>query len=403
VSRLIAWLAAAFAVVLSPVAIALVVEGERRGLDLPPDRSSELYLKLATAFAGVLFAVVGLLIARKVWSNPIGWIFLVTGDLFALVSVAYGYADVSLYGDAGWWGGVWAAWLASWLVIVPAFVAPCVVAQLFPGGRPLPGPRWRRLFGVSLLAAAYIVLPASLGPGSLASYPTTDNPTALPEWVGTALLDPVWAVSIFVLLGISLVSVAVRFRHARGTERQQLTWIALVAGITIAGLVLSLVFYDISPVLVTAATVVAVAGLVSMPVAVALAILRYRLYDIDRLVSRTLTYGALTMILGLAYVGLVLAGQALFSSVTGGSNLAVAVSTLVVAALFLPLRARIQRVVDRRFNRSRYDAQRTLEIFGVRLREQLDLEMLTGELRGAVGDTMQPAHVSLWLRAGARR
>ena len=129
--------------------------------------------------------------------------------------------------------------------------------------------------------------------------------------------------------------------------------------------------------------------------------LRYRLYDIDRVISRTLVYGALTVILGAAYVALVLAGQAVFSSFAGGSNLAIAVSTLVVAALFLPLRSRVQRVVDRRFYRRRYDAQRTLDGFGARLREQVELERLRADLQGVVHETMQPAHVSLWLRQGS--
>jgi hypothetical protein len=128
--------------------------------------------------------------------------------------------------------------------------------------------------------------------------------------------------------------------------------------------------------------------------------LRYRLYEVDRVISRTLVYGALTVILGAAYAGLVLAGQALFSSFAGGSNLAVAVSTLVVAALFLPLRSRVQRFVDRRFYRRRYDAQRTLEEFGARLREQVDLETLQSDLRTVVHDTMQPAHATLWVRGG---
>lgn len=139
-----------------------------------------------------------------------------------------------------------------------------------------------------------------------------------------------------------------------------------------------------------------------LPIATAIAILRYRLYEIDRVVSRTIVYLIATLVLGAAYVGLVLGGQALFSSFAGGSNLAVAVSTLVVAALFMPVRGRIQRFVDRRFYRRRYDARRTLEAFGARLREQVELETLTRDLRGAVDETMQPAHASLWLRSGAR-
>jgi hypothetical protein len=144
------------------------------------------------------------------------------------------------------------------------------------------------------------------------------------------------------------------------------------------------------------------AALMLIPAAVGLAILRYRLYEIDRVISRTLVYAALTLILGAAYVALVLAGQAVFSSFAGGSDLAIAASTLVVAALFLPLRSRVQRLVDRRFYRRRFDAQGTLAAFGSRLREQVDLDGLRVELEGVVRETIQPAHVSLWLKEERR-
>ena len=143
-------------------------------------------------------------------------------------------------------------------------------------------------------------------------------------------------------------------------------------------------------------------SLFALPIAIGVAILRYRLYDIDRLISRTLVYGTLTLILGAAYVGLVLGGQALFASFAGGSNLAIAASTLAVAALFLPMRSRVQRFVDRRFYRRRYDAQRTLEAFGSRLREQVELDALATDLGAVVADTMQPTHVAVWLRSGTR-
>ena len=186
--------------------------------------------------------------------------------------------------------------------------------------------------------------------------------------------------SALALVG-AVVSVVVRFRRARGVERQQLTVLAsppvrpASRRFVVSGLVGGSARQDLG-------IAITWLGILAIPVAIGVAMLRYRLYEIDRVISRTLVYGALTVILGAAYVGLVLAGQAVFSSFAGGSNLAIAVSTLVVAALFLPLRSRVQRVVDRRFYRRRYDAQRTLESFGARLREQVELDALRADLAG---------------------
>ena len=393
----LAWLLFAVVIPLALIGIALGVVEATSQADFPPGRASELYVEVFAIVASVLIATVGLLIARKESANPIGWIFLGSAALIAVMTVAYRYADLVLYGGEDWPGGAWVAWLASWLIIVPVFVAPCLVAQLFPDGRPIGG-RWHRLFWLSVASAAYVALSPALNPGPTGSYPHVDNPIGLPHWVGTLLFDPVWALAIFGLFAISLASIVARFRRSVGIERQQLSWLTLAAGIGIVGLVGGFVFYDLVGWLSTLFMAVAAVGLVLMPVAVAIAILRYRLYEIDRIVSRTLVYASLTLVLGAAYAGLVLAGQALFSSFAGGSNLAIAVSTLVIAALFLPLRTRIQQVVDRRFNRRGYDAQRTLEAFGSRLRDQVELEVLAHDLRAIVAETMQPAHVTFWLR-----
>jgi hypothetical protein len=398
VSRRAAWLLFGIAVALAPVGLVLGVVGESRGLDLPAGRGSELFVEIVASIAAILFAAVGLLIARKEPANPIGWIFLASSAMLAMVAVAMGYADLALYGGEGSVGANWAAWLASWLII-SVFVAPCLIAQLFPDGRALPG-RWRYVLRLSLLLAAYLALGPALGPGRLGSYPTVDNPAGLPGIAGDLIVDATWGAAILLLFGLSLGSVVVRFRRSRGIERQQLTWLALAGGLAIVGLLLGLFLEDLDNWISKVFIGFAFAGVVLMPVAVAIAILRYRLYDIDRIVSRTLVYAALTVVLGAAYVGLVLAGQALFSSFAGGSNLAIAGSTLVVAALFLPVRGRVQRFVDRRFYRRRYDAQRTLEAFGARLRQQVGLDTLPEELRGVVEETMQPTHVTLWLREG---
>jgi hypothetical protein len=400
-SRVGAWLLLAMALVLAPAAIVLSVLGAARGLELPSGRESELLLELWLALAAVLYAAVGLVIARAQPGNPIGWVFLVSAPLLALTGAAYGYADVVFYGGEPWSGGAWAGWVASWLVVVPVFVAPCLIAQLFPSGRPLPGRRWRAVARLSVVCGCYVALASALGPGTLGSYPEVENPAGLPGVAGAVIVDPTWGVAIVALFVLSLASIVTRFRRSRGVERQQLRWLAASGAGAIAALLLALTVGDSKGGLWgTAMNLLAFVAIALIPVAVAFGILRYRLYEIDRVISRTLVYGSLTVILGAAYVGFVLGGQAVFSSFAGGSNLAIAISTLVVAALFLPLRSRVQRVVDRRFYRRRYDAQRTLETFATRLREEVDLDTLATDLSRVVTETMEPTSVGLWLRGG---
>jgi hypothetical protein len=192
-------------------------------------------------------------------------------------------------------------------------------------------------------------------------------------------------------------SIAVRYRTSGELRRQQIKLLAAAAVLTAACVVAGEVLRALGA--AAARDVLSVLGVLAIPVAIAVAMLRYRLYDVDRLISRSLTYAVVTSVLAAAYVGLVIGGQALFSSFAGGSNLAIAASTLVVAGLFLPLRSRVQAVVDRRFYRRRYDARRTLDSFASGLRRQVELESLTDELRHVIGETMQPVHLSVWLRA----
>jgi hypothetical protein len=197
---------------------------------------------------------------------------------------------------------------------------------------------------------------------------------------------------------LSVASAVVRFRRSRGIERDRMKWLALAALLLIGSFVVAIVCSAAG--LSRVGDFAIGLGFASVPISVGIGVLRYRLYDIDRVISRTLGFALVTGALGVVYVGLVLLGQAVFSSVAGGGGLVIAVSTLVVAALFLPLRTRLQSVVDRRFNRRRYDAQLTLEGFGARLKEQAELDTLGGELLGVVASTMQPIHVSLWRREG---
>ena len=395
--RAVAWTLLVAACVLGLAGLVLGLIGEFRGVDLPAGQGSELFVQVVAAVAAVLFGVVGLLIVEKEHSNSIGWIFLGSAAVLGVMDTSYGYADLSINGGEGWPAAEWPAWLASWLIILPFFVAPCWIAQLFPDGRPI-SPRWGRILKLSIALGVYLALAPAFDSGGLALYAHVENPAQLPDWATRLIVDPVWGVSIFVLFGLSLTSIVTRYRRSRGLERKQLSLLALAGALVIVAFSATFAADSVGGVLATIFGALGFVGFMLMPVAVAVAILRYRLYEIDRLISRTLVYALLTLILGAAYVGLVLAGQALFSSFAGGSNLAIAVSTLLVAALFLPARARVQGFVDRRFYRSRYDAERTLEAFGARLREQVELESLSVELRGVVDNTMQPAHVGLWLR-----
>jgi hypothetical protein len=343
------------------------------------------------------FSGVGLLVVLGDPRNAIGWLLIAIGLAVGANAVTTALVQWDAIRAEPIPGASLNALVNENLQIAALGVLIPRVLLLFPTGRP-PSPRWR------VVGWAQIVLLVSLlillfDPGELGGHERDyQNPLGVEAlwFLSSGPLD-VLASSCFVFGALgAVVSLIVRFRRSAGVERLQLEWVAWGVGVMGASFVanglLVLVFDSdaIDPFLSLA--------LCLFPVTVGIAVLRYRLYEIDRVISKTLVYAALTVLLGAAYAGLVLAGQALFSPFAGGSNVAVAVSTLAVAALFLPLRSRLQSFVDRRFYRRRYDAQRTLEAFGARLREQVQLEALRGELRLAVEETMEPAHVSLWLR-----
>jgi hypothetical protein len=351
--------------------------------------SSDVFI---TALA-IVFSAVGVLVASRHPGNATGWLFLGAGVATGLGALAGSYADDWVAGgyDGSRRVGEAAAWYGT-LSWIPFILVPCTfVPLLFPDGRLL-SPRWRWVAWCAGAGIAGIFITTGLTPGPLEDQPQLDNPYG----VDTALLEPLTGLSVLLLaIGIvgSAASAVVRFRRAHGERRQQMKWLALAGTVVAVTVPVSVLGSDTlwDDRVVNIACMVAVLGL---PIAAGIAILRHRLYDIDVVINRTLVYGALTATLGAAYLVLVL----LISLAVGRSGLAVAVSTLAVAALFGPARARIQAGVDRRFYRRRYDATRTLEAFGGRLRDELDLEALADDLRGVVVDTVQPAHVSLWLR-----
>jgi hypothetical protein len=386
-SRLVPWALFGFSVVLGFT-----------GLGLKASATSILTWHFAAndLIAMMIFFVsgfVGALVASRLPSNPIGWIFTGFVVLLGISSLAGGYATLSIH-DGHLRGVVpWAAAYDSDVFVVFLGVL-LFTLLLFPDGK-LPTRRWRVPVWTGSIAIALITTGVLFEDAKLNDYPQIRNPMAIHSPVFGWIFVPGFMLFIASLVAAA-ASIVVRFRRAQGVERQQLTVLMASATLAAVGFVFSAAGqHVISQDLGTAITL---SSILAVPVGIGIAMLRYRLYEIDRIISRTLVYAALTVILGAAYAGLVLAGQALFSSFAGGSNFAIAASTLVVAALFLPLRSRLQRFVDRRFYRRRYDAQRTLETFGARLRQEIELESLTDDLRRVIGETMQPSHVSVWLR-----
>jgi hypothetical protein len=348
------------------------------------------------------FMLMGALIVAHRPRNTIGWVFSAIGLLAATGGLAQEYAHYAYVTRPGSLpGAIVAAWYAAWWwwpTITLALVFPLL---LFPTGRVL-SPRWRPAAwlaaGVTVtrtvLAALQPWLPIREVEGVVVSNPigvaAVENPDQ--SGAGAALLG-----LLLVSLVVALVSLVIRFRRSRGDERQQLKWF------TYAGaLLLVLPLGDFVPAAALSDTFF---GLVvaCMPVAAGIAILRYRLYDIDRLINRTLVYGLLTGLLGGIYAGVVLILGQLFGGIGAQPpSWAVAGATLAVAALFQPARRRIQQAVDQRFNRRRYDAAKTIEAFSARLRDEIELDTLSVELLAVVNQTMQPTKASLWLRSPTR-
>jgi hypothetical protein len=347
----------------------------------------------------VSFSVVGALVASHRPDNPIGWIFLADGFCYGLLSAGDQYAIYALLTNPGaLLLGAEASWLGQWIWAPGLGLSLVFLPLLFPDGHP-PSHRWRPvgwLGGLSIglaVVSSMILLWPERGPALVTG---DENPSHVVQ----VLLDFIAVPMLFVAGLGAVTSLLIRFSRARGDERQQIKWFASAAALTLVWII---VFSEASLRGLPGA-IVALSSLLiipSIPIATGIAILRYRLYDIDRIINRTLVYGSLTVMLALIYFGGVATTQAIFGALTGQEEqpqLAVVVSTLVIAALFIPLRRRIQAFIDRRFYRRKYDARKTLEAFSARLRDETDLEALSDDLVGVVRETMQPTHVSIWLR-----
>jgi hypothetical protein len=392
--RTAAWLAWS----LWAVTLALVVGGLLLGVASRPEAPLYGYW-FESALINPTFATLGALIISRRPENVIGWIFSVSSIAGGIQMFSGQYATVALLSDESSRlpGGTVAGWLS--ILAQQLLVAPILfLLLLFPTGRLL-SPRWR-LFAVGAgTVVAVWVISEALGPGPLEGFAPTRNPFGVEAAAAIFdLLDTTGGWMSFACFVGAILSLILRFYRSRGEERLQLKWFVYAAvlgflAILFGGVLVPASFDD------RFGTLVWTVAPLGLPVSAGIAILRYRLYEIDLLINRTLVYGALTAALVAVYVGSIVVLQGLLRALTGQeSQLAIVASTLAVAAFFSPLRRRIQGFIDRRFYRKKYDARKTLETFSAKLRDVTDLEELNNELVGVVRETMQPVHVSMWLR-----
>ncbi len=403
----LAWGLWGLAVCLTAVGIVLLVLN--RGVETPKSIGS-LGSPAFDAMASTVmlaFPTVGVLIATRQPANAIGWLFLVTGVSAALEDVLLGYATRALLADPGSLPAGAALGVLADVLWVPTLVCGITfLFLLFPDGR-LPARGWRWLVRFTIALAAGYAAGTIVLPGPLYFFEEVDRLANVTNPFGVAALTGVAQVAVdmggMLVLPTAMagmVALGVRFRRSGLEGRQQIKWLFFLAAVFVPLTPLLVVLSEADVQLggVVIADVLFEIPLAAIPVCVGVAILRYRLYDVDVVINRTLVYAALTAILAGAYFGCVLLFQLALGPLTEDNGLAIAGSTLAVAALFRPARARIQAIVDQRFYRRRYDAQRTLEAFTTRLRDELDLDALGADVRAVVHDTVQPAHVSLWLR-----
>ena len=411
-TRTAAWIAWSLCLLCVTLAMASLILALLNGRTLGEIFISSGIVIVTFAIWTVSFSVVGALIASHRPENPIGWIFLADALFYGLLSAGEGYAIYALLTNPGSLPlGAAFSWLVKWIWAPGLGLILVFLPLLFPDGHP-PSRRWRWVAWLGGLSIGLICVltsivlwpergPALVRPGGFAGEVEEWRSEVL-DWVQLKL-----AVPMMLVAGLgAVISLLVRFRRARGDERQQIKWFASAAALTFVWILVGEMFGELisieggvpeAIVAFTSASGVLVIPLI--PIATGIAILRYRLYDIDVLINRTLVYGPLTAMLVALYFGGIVVLQRIFVTLTGQqSTLAVVASTLVIAALFTPLRRRIQSFIDRRFYRRKYDARKTLEAFSAKLRDETDLEALNSELVGVVRETMQPAHVSLWLR-----
>jgi len=387
-----AWLAFAFwLLVLALLSVSLVL-GWRNGLANITDAISLVAL--------LAFGTVGPIIVARRPGHLIGWLFCVDVLLNALAGAAHEAVQYTLVTQPGALPGpAWLAWIVSWIGDSGWALLFTFTFLLFPTGR-LPSPRWRPLAWLIAALLVFHTFVAMFSPGPFNEWPTLTNPVGRSLAPALLVLDAALDEVVVFLVIASIASLVLRFRAIRGEERQQIKWVGYVTTLLLA-IIIPTFLLDLgeqSTPLSLAFEFLAMLGLTAFPIAVGLSVLRYRLWDIDVIIRRTLIYAVLTAALALLYVGSTVVLQQVFRTLTHQeSQLVIVVSTLAIAAVFAPLRRSIQRAIDRRFYRGTLNAAQTLAAFSTTARNEVDLDRLTQALLDSVGGTFEPAHVSLWL------
>jgi hypothetical protein len=408
------------------IALALILDFVTDYVPLEPQERLGPGIAILAGVLSLTYPTVGALISSRLPTNPIGWIFCGLGLLYAIRRFTEAYADYALLVNFALPWGEYVAWFTTWVGFAGPILAGVFLMLLFPDGR-LPSHRWRIVAWSAVCGAVLTVLGDAFTPGKLRTHPYIENPLGVVGVIGGGLTtfeffaaSLVFGTTLLLMSSLTaLCSLIVRLRRGRGDERQQIKWFlyAAVPGVvSLSPALLDAMLLHFSSNFLLFDTAYnynvivswdflyfsiygAVFAALIVPVFTYIAILKYRLYDIDVVINRTLVYGSLTATLVALYFGGIVLLQTLFVALTGQqSTLAVVASTLLIAALFTPLRRRIQSFIDRRFYRRKYDAGKTLEAFSAKLRDETDLEALNDDLIGVVRETMQPTHVSLWLR-----
>ena len=388
-ARRSAWLLSVTTLVVTAIGLALLVWDWST-----PVPSGSFGVRGFSGVWAVGFGLVGALLTRRRPGHPVGWIFAAAGMLAAVDFASFEYALAAVVGHRDLPAGDYVGWLQLWIWVPFVALITVYLPLLFPDGR-LPGPRWRP---VSWAAAGCGVIAASglaITPGVVVNLRALRNPFGVHP---AAVPDTAIAVGLAGLIGCVVVAVwslLVRARRGTSVERQQIKWLAYAGCLVAATLVPSTILSLSTGTAARIAEGALMIAIVTVPVAVAVAVLKYRLYEIDRIISRTLAYVVVTGLMAGVYAGLVLLATRVLGVTTPP---AVAAATLAAAAFFNPLRHRVQRVVDRRFNRARYDADKTVAAFASRLQDAVDLDAVQADLVGVVQHALEPARISVWIR-----